>query len=269
MIDCHQHQGRPIIQGILGGQGTGKTTLGTGLTQVLQVQGYRTLSFSLDDLYKSYAEREQLRQQDPRLIWRGPPGTHEIEAGLEVLTQLRHPQPGQSVAIPQFDKSLWQGEGDRIAPKIVEAVDIVLFEGWFVGCRPVDPAVFVTAPEPINTPEDRQFAQDMNERLIAYGPLWEKLDRLMVLNPVDYHLSKQWRKQAEQEMIAQGKSGMQAADVEEFVDYFWRSLHPELFILPLVQCADFVDLVVEINPDHGIGKIYRPQAQAHTQVNKC
>jgi D-glycerate 3-kinase len=55
-------------------------------------------------------------------------------------------------------------------------------------------------------------------------------------------------------MIAAGKSGMSDAEIEEFVNYFWRSLHPELFINPLIQSSS-VDLVIEINADHSFGKI--------------
>jgi D-glycerate 3-kinase len=59
-------------------------------------------------------------------------------------------------------------------------------------------------------------------------------------------------------MIATGKSGMTDAQVDRFVEYFWQSLHPELFITPLTKNPSHVDLVVEINPDHTIGSIYRP-----------
>ncbi|MDY7024311.1 MAG: glycerate kinase, partial [Cyanobacteriota bacterium] len=112
--------------------------------------------------------------------------------------------------------------------------------------------------EPIITESDRQFARDINQKLQDYVPLWNCLDRLMVLNPVDYRLSKQWRKQAEHEMIATGKSGMTDTEIEQFVDYFWKSLHPELFITPLVQNPQLADLVVDINADHSIGQIYPP-----------
>jgi D-glycerate 3-kinase len=138
-------------------------------------------------------------------------------------------------------------------------VDIVLFEGWFVGVRPIDPAVFdASLPEPIQTSADRAFARDMNDQLKDYLPLWERLDRLMLLYPVNYRLSQQWRCQAEQQMIATGKSGMTEAQVSKFVEYFWRSLHPELFITPLTKKNSWVDLVIEINPDHTVGAIYRP-----------
>ncbi len=253
-----QMQSHPLIQGILGGQGTGKTTLGAILTLILQYLGYKALSLSLDDLYKTYTERSQLRQQDPRLIWRGPPGTHDVALGLATLEHLRHPVAEQTIPIPRFDKSLHQGAGDRVAPELVSGVDIVLFEGWFVGVRPIAAIAFDTAPPPITTETDRNFARDMNARLQNYLPLWERLDRLIVLLPGDYRYSKQWRKEAEQKLRATGKPGMSDAEIETFVDYFWKALHPELLINPLVNQPDRVDLVVEIDLNHIPGKVYSP-----------
>lgn len=256
LVESRQQLGRPLVQGILGGQGTGKTTLAKVLTRIMSFFHYDTLSLSLDDLYKTYSERQQLQQIDPRLIWRGPPGTHDIELGIQVLDQLRQPLPEQTIAIPRFDKSLWRGAGDRISPELVTGIDIILFEGWFVGCRPIAPETFDFAPAPIITLSDQQFAKDMNEQLKNYIPLWERLDQLMILNPVDYRLSKQWRIQAENNMIAQGKSGMSDTEISQFVDYFWKALHPELFIKPLIQNPKLVNLIVEINPDHSIGNIF-------------
>ncbi|MBE9189355.1 glycerate kinase [Gloeocapsopsis crepidinum LEGE 06123] len=248
---------RTLIQGILGGQGTGKTTLSAILTLILDRLGYRTVSLSLDDLYKTYHERLALRQHDPRLIWRGPPGTHDVDLGLTILQKLRQPN-SQPIAIPRFDKSAYSGAGDRTQPEIIEAVDIVLFEGWFVGVRPIDPQQFNLAPPPIDTHADREFARDMNARLHEYLPLWEQLDSLILLYPEDYRRSLTWRKDAEHDQIAAGQAGMIDAEVENFVKYFWRSLHPELFIKPLLTPPTWVDLVVEIDPDHSPRRVYRP-----------
>ncbi|MDB9373824.1 glycerate kinase [Nodularia sphaerocarpa] len=245
-----QALGRPLIQGILGGQGTGKTTMCQVLGLILQQLGYRPLCLSLDDLYKTYSDRQALIEEDPRLIWRGPPGTHDLDLGLNLLDQIRR---GESpVKVPRFDKSAYNGAGDRTTSEIVTNIDIVLFEGWFVGVRPIDADIFNYAPPPIFTEEDRVFARDMNRRLNDYLPLWERLDSLIVLYPTDYRCSMVWRKQAEQQMIAAGKLGMSEAQIEEFVNYFWRSLHPELFITPLVKSPTAVDLVISINPDHSI-----------------
>ncbi|MCC5638292.1 glycerate kinase [Nostoc sp. CHAB 5844] len=250
----HQSLNRPLIQGILGVQGTGKTTMCQVLSLILQELGYRTLSWSLDDLYKTYSDRLALLQQNPRLIWRGPPGTHDIDLGLNVLDQIR--QEETSVTIPRFDKSAYAGAGDRTTPEIVTDIDIVLFEGWFVGVRPIDPKTFDVAPPPIITEADKAFAREMNRQLSNYLPLWERLDSLILLYPTDYRSSLEWRKQAEQQMVAAGKSGMSNTQIEEFVNYFWRSLHPELFLKPMRRSPSIADLVIEICPDRTFGAIY-------------
>ncbi|MEG4987205.1 glycerate kinase [Microcoleus sp. BR0-C5] len=274
-----QSLNRPLIQGILGGQGTGKTTLCQVLRLILGKLGYSTVSLSLDDLYKTYADRQQLQKADPRLIWRGPPGTHDIDLGIAVLDKLRgslthnlaavdNPKSdaikpdiiNKNIEIPRFDKSAYGGAGDRSQPEIISGADIVLFEGWFVGVNPVVDAKLNAflggAPFPISTEADCRFARDMNVKLHDYLPLWNRLDRLMVLYPPDYRISQVWRNQAEQEMMAAGKSGMSEAEINRFVEYFWKALHPDLFIKSMVE-GDRVDLVIEIMSDRTVGTICR------------
>lgn len=247
-----------LIQGILGGQGTGKTTLTAVLSTLLTHRGYRVCRLSLDDLYKTYSDRQQLQQHDPRLRWRGPPGTHDVDLGIVLFQQLRQANRTEPIAIPRFDKAAHEGAGDRTQPDWTTGADIVLFEGWFVGARPIADAAFEQAPSPILTAGDRAFARDCNRRLRDYVALWDYLDALVVLYPVDYRLSRQWRWQAEQQLIASRGTGMSAAEIDQFVDYFWRSLHPELFITPLVHNASCTDLVVEVQADHTPGAVYRP-----------
>lgn len=260
---AHQQQkiGRTFIQGLLGGQGTGKTTLGIVLNILLQYLGKTFLSISLDDLYKTYVDRQKLRDRRPDLIWRGPPSTHDIDLGIQVLRQLRdrnlnNPQP---IAIPRFDKSLHNGVGDRIEPEISDGADIVLFEGWFVGMHPLPISAFRNFVPPILSESDREFALECNANLYNYQPLWEYLDSLIVLVPEDYSYSLQWRLAAEHNLIAAGKSGMSDAEITEFVEYFWKALHPELFMPHMIDRnypASCADLVVEISRSHLPTKIY-------------
>lgn len=263
LVQKKKNLSRSFIQGILGGQGTGKTTLSQIVCLLLRYLGYTAISISIDDFYKTFVERQKLKVKDPRLVRRGPPGTHDVNLALKTFNQLLQAKPKELIPIPRFNKSLHYGEGDRmISPEVVHDVDIVLFEGWFVGVRPVDKTIFnQSLPHEVAeviTLKYLQFARDNRRRLKDYLPLWEKLDSLIILYPKDYRWSINWRTSAEHQMILSGKYGMSDDEVQEFVYYFWRSLHPELYIKPLIRDPRFVDLVVEIDQDHRPFWIYKP-----------
>ena len=238
-IDAAQKQLNAVyVQGILGGQGTGKSTLASMLHLLLGLLGHRSVSLSIDDLYLTYRERVALAKQDPRLVWRGPPGTHDVALGLRTLQRLTG-LASEPVAVPRFDKSQYEGQGDRTEPLIVSSPTIVLFEGWFVGVQPLPEAVInadtFVFPSPIASAGDRQFSRDCNHKLREYSPLWDYLHSLVVLRPGDYRLSLQWRQDAEHKMIAAGRPGLSPDEIASFVTYFWKALHPNLFIAPLVS----------------------------------
>jgi len=252
LMELKQSKSDTLIMGILGSQGTGKSTLTTILTQIWQCLGLNSIELSLDDLYKTYQERQELLKIDSRLRWRGVPLTHDVSLGLEILDRVK--KQDYPIFLPRFDKSLHNGMGDRTTPKTANQADIMIFEGWFVGVQPVAENPFFHAPYPIVTEEDKQFALDNNQRLKEYLPLWEKLDYLLILNPEDYRYSLQWRKEAEHKMIQTGKTGMTDKQIEEFVYYFWKALHPQIYLPHLLKTAD---LVVNLNINHSVKSIFQ------------
>ena len=263
LSDRHKQLGRTLIQGLLGGQGTGKTTLGIVLKILLKYQGKTFLSISLDDFYKTYSDRQKLLAHRPDLIWRGPPSTHDLPLAMEIFQKLRD-RPANSnnpIAIPRFDKSLHNGAGDRIAPEISAAADIVLFEGWFVGMQPLPISAFTDPIPPIHTDSDRAFAIRCNADLHSYLPLWDYLDSLIILKPEDYRYSLDWRLEAEHKLIATGKTGMSNPEITKFVEYFWKALHPQLFmphLLSKLAIAPHLSLVIEIGRSHLPTSVYHP-----------
>src|SRR5690348_14070644 len=74
-----RHDGEPILVGLAGAQGSGKSTMAPRVAQQLEDAGLRTAILALDDFYLTHAERaERARTVHPLLATRGVPGTHDI-----------------------------------------------------------------------------------------------------------------------------------------------------------------------------------------------
>ncbi|KAJ8327913.1 hypothetical protein O5D80_003303 [Batrachochytrium dendrobatidis] len=135
----------PLFVALSGPQGSGKTTLVKELVKELdQRVGLKAVALSADDLYLTHAEQVILantHKSNTLLQYRGLPGTHGISLGVQVLSHLarQNEHINNSVSIPCYDKSLYQGRGDRMDElhwkTVTGPVDIVLFEGWFLGFR--------------------------------------------------------------------------------------------------------------------------------------
>jgi D-glycerate 3-kinase len=97
---------------------------------------------SLDDFYLGQNERSLLRERNPGSELpkvRGQPGTHDADLALKFFEKFY--ATGQSgkerLWIPSFDKSLFQGDGDRLPlsqwPSVSGPLNILVFEGWCLG----------------------------------------------------------------------------------------------------------------------------------------
>jgi D-glycerate 3-kinase len=137
----HEQSSHPIILGISGLQGSGKSTWASKIVEILTSQHrLQTITISLDDLYKKHDDLVAQRDQDPdnKLYrTRGQPGTHEEQLAAKFFDELRQYQGEGELKIPSFDKSKFNGEGDRAAPSdwpvISSKPDVIVFEGWCVG----------------------------------------------------------------------------------------------------------------------------------------
>ena len=117
----------------------------TTLAETLRSPPYSlpTAVLSIDDLYLPYSSQRQLATShplNPLVQHRGPPSTHDITLGFTVLSSLR---AGKPTKIPQYDKSKFSGQGDRVDENEWEIVNkeddkkisVVVLEGWCVGFR--------------------------------------------------------------------------------------------------------------------------------------
>ncbi len=204
---------RPVVIGIQGPQGGGKTTLTRALLQALPEHGIRATAVSIDDFYKTrkgQLEVSAAHPGNPYLEHRGYPGTHDIALGAETLRQLR---AGTATRLPVYDKSAHAGRGDR-APEsewrpITAPLDIVFVEGWMLGFEPIADAQIA----------DPQL-QIANARLAEYSAWHSEIDAWVVLRAVDPNDVLTWRVEAEEKMKAAGNPGLSRADIEDYIRRF-------------------------------------------------
>ncbi len=249
-----QPPGRPLLLGINGAQGTGKSTLAEFLDLVSRdCFGWRNAIMSIDDFYLTRAERAALADDiHPLLAVRGVPGTHDTALLTTTLDQLVALSPGDTVQVPRFDKA-----NDDRSPtaSIVEGpLDMVILEGWCVGSCPQDKAAL---REPVNELEreqdpDARWRTFVNDSLArAYAPIFERLDALFFLKAPSFDAVFRWRLEQEQKLAdasdADAASIMNTEQVGRFIRYYERLTRHNLESLPSRS-----ELVLTLDEDHAV-----------------
>jgi D-glycerate 3-kinase len=239
----HEESSSPIILGITGLQGSGKSTWASKLVDTLTTEHHlHTTTVSLDDFYKTRDEliAQRDKNQDNKLYrTRGQPGTHDEQLARKFFKDLKDYRGDGELKIPRFDKSKFKGEGDR-APEsdwttIRIKPDVVVFEGWCVGFQPVPQAsieeihsLAIAGKLTVNTPAKHQLQHlfEVNENLKRYcdafmGPQY--FDFFIHIDTDDLRNVYTWRLQQEHKMIQTKGSGMSDQHVQDFVDGYMPS----------------------------------------------
>jgi D-glycerate 3-kinase len=204
---------RPVVIGIQGPQGGGKTTLTRALLEALAQQEIRSAAVSIDDFYMTRGGQLEVSAAypgNPYLEHRGYPGTHDIALGANTMRQLR---AGTALRIPVYDKSAHGGRGDRAPERewrpITGPLDIVFVEGWMLGFEPVADSTITDEPLKI-----------ANSKLPDYQMWYGLIDAWVVLRALDPEYVLIWRVEAEEKMKASGKPGLSRADIEDYIRRF-------------------------------------------------
>ncbi|KXZ53368.1 hypothetical protein GPECTOR_7g1264 [Gonium pectorale] len=222
-LEAHRASGSDtaLVLGISAPQGCGKTTLVEQLEALFNAEGRPAASVSIDDFYLTRAQQAALAEAHPgnRLLQlRGNAGTHDLQLGTDTLTTLRAlRQPGDSAAVPRYNKSAFGGLGDRADPSTWPVVggplQVVFFEGWMSGFAPLHDDAAAAAVDPA--------LAAVNAALRSYRAAWDDLvDSWLVVRIGDPQWVYQWRLQAEERMKASGKAGMSDAQIADFVSRF-------------------------------------------------
>ncbi len=228
---------RPWLIGLSGLQGSGKSTLAGQLVELAARRAIGALALSIDDFYFGRAARQRLaRDVHPLLATRGVPGTHDVDLLLGTLDALRTATPRRPARVPRFDKGL----DTRVAPSrwrsVARKPDFVILEGWCIGVPPQDEAALLKPVNELERDEDRdaRWRNWVNAQLARhYVPLWQRLDRLVMLQAPSCAIVARWRDEQERALRRRNAPrALSPAALRRFLMHYERLSRQALKTLP-------------------------------------
>ena len=246
--------GQPLVLGINGAQGTGKSTLADFIAETLILDAVTEVAvLSIDDFYLTKEDRNTLaRDIHPLLATRGVPGTHDLSLAFKTMEALIAGEAG--VPLPRFSKSVDDRAPKDTWPVTNGPVGVIILEGWCVGSVP---EVEDSLEEPINELESEEdqaayWRTYVNDCLKGeYQVLYALIDKLIMLKAPNFECVYNWRLEQEQKLrdrVGQDAPGiMNEEQIARFIQHYERLTLHNLDVLPQVA-----DIVLGLNPDHSV-----------------
>lgn len=243
----------PIILGLVGPPGAGKTSTSLFLQSIFQAAWeLSVVILSLDNFYKTQEQRAAMNSCVHDLFrTRGVPGTHDLDLGHFVFKSLLSATEATITAIPVFNKS--PAVDDRLPKDQWQTYhgrpDMIIFEGWCVGAKPQPQDALQIPVNSLEQDKDPKcvWRSFVNEQLRTdYQKLFDYLDVLIMIKVPSWSviLAQRW----EQEQ--QRKPHLSEARFHEFLMYYQRLcmwMHQEM--------PGRADMVLEIDRDRNLTKV--------------
>lgn len=257
-LSKRDRQTSPLIVGINGAQGTGKSTLAQYLKMDLSRRGLSIAVLSLDDFYLTRSERRMLAERHhPLLATRGVPGTHDIALLQQSIACLQQVSTTALCTLPRFDKSSDDRAPSDTWSTVRCPVDIILFEGWCVGSKPQSR---VELAHPINDLErvedsDGVWRGFVNTRLREeYSAVFSLIDVQIFLQAPDFDSIYRWRLEQEQKLQEEklAESVTHSADATMSAEQIARFIHiyERLTRANLDRMPGDADAILTLDADH-------------------
>lgn len=242
----------PLVVGICGSQGSGKSTVSAKLVSALAREGVSACAISIDDFYLGAEERRRLGcDVHPLLQTRGVPGTHDVPLAIATIRALRRSEP---VALPSFDKASDERVPFERWRQAAGPYDVIFFEGWCVGSTPQDEDDLANPVNAFEAENDREgnWRRHVNLRLATnYRQLFGLIDRQVLLAAPSFAVVEGWRLEQEETLrrnrLAAGQavgSLMSRSKVQAFIQHYQRLTEHILHSMPAAA-----DLTVQLDRD--------------------
>ena len=249
----------PLIIGLAGGQGTGKTTITSIITIILKKYfKLNTFKISIDDFYKTIKQRTLLsKNKHPLLMTRGVPGTHDIKMMVRFFNKVKSKKFTQ-IKLPRFDKSVDDRCKKNLWQNIYSRPDVVIFEGWCVGARPQKVFDLKRTVNLLEKTEDKslRWRKYVNKQLeTKYKKLFNKLDGLIYLKVRNFRLLRKWRLKQEKKLWlkASNKKNLKIMNKKEVINFMstYQRITQHMFNdMPTIS-----SVIMNLNDKHQINKI--------------
>jgi len=258
-ISKRVNKNKPLMIGLAGGQGSGKTTISSILTLILQ-KYFRLNVFkvSIDDFYKTRKDRKLLSiKKHSLLMTRGVPGTHDIDLMLNFFKIVKS-KKFKSIHIPKFNKAIDDRCSKSLWYKLKSKPDVVIFEGWCVGARAQTNSQL---KKPINSLEkvydkSAKWRSHVNNQLkTKYKKLFKQLDGLIYLKAKNFSLLRNWRLKQERKLLVQTKNKknlkiMNSRDIINFMQTYER-ITQQMFKDAIKSSS----IIINLNSNHQVQTI--------------
>ena len=247
---------RPYFIGLAGGQGTGKTTI-SSIIKIILIKYFKLKVFkiSVDDFYKTRKDRSLLSKRvHPMLLTRGVPGTHDINLILNFFKKMKS-KKFKSSKVPSFNKAVDDRSSKKNWQKIKERPDIIIFEGWCMGAKPVPVKSLkksINSMEKVKDPK-LVWRKYVNQQLKSkYKNLYSQLNCLIYLKAKNFSLLQKWRLKQEHKLklknMKKSKNKiMNKEDIFNFMQTYQRITENMFKTMP-----KFASIVMHLNSDHQI-----------------
>ena len=250
---------KPLLIGLSGGQGTGKTTISTIVSLILKKYfKLKVFKISIDDFYKTRKERISLSKiKHPLLKVRGAPGTHDVKTMFSFFNKVKS-KKFIRIKLPRFDKSIDDRCKKNLWYNIYSRPDVVIFEGWCVGARPQKVSNLKKPVNLLEKTEDKslKWRKYVNKQLeIKYKKLFNKLDGLIYLKVQNFHLLRKWRLKQEKKLWlkASNKKNLKIMNKKEIINFMstYQRVTQHMFNdMPKIS-----SVIMNLNDKHQINNI--------------